>query len=187
MSTPEELNRSYYFVRGEKVRAHDDTHAIQQRESQSDSKIRYVLTDFSSLLTNQVKENDVYGLFAAKQFNLPNELIDESTKLKYATYTNDRARELWGDSPLPLNTLPAKYQGKYGDPDVENALQLGYSKENNKNSTNPRDNNLQNRTFAIFENTRTEIPDPLKSIEDPFFKRGGEFTRRYTTKTHKYT
>ena len=186
MSTAEELNRSYYFVRSEKVRAHDDSGAIKQRESQSDTKLRYVLTDFSSLLTNQVKENDVYGLFAAKQFNLPNELVDESTKLKYATYTNDKAREIWGDKPLPLNTLPAKYQGKYGDPTIESQLQLGYNKVFNKNTTNPRDNDGTLRTFNIFENTNTETPDALKSVEDPFFKRGGEFTRRYVSKTHTF-
>jgi hypothetical protein len=181
----EELNRSYYFVRPDKTRSFDDSSAVKQRESQSDTKIRYVLTDFSSLLTNQVKENDVYGLFAAKQFNLPSDKIDESTKLKYGEYTNDKSRELWGDKPLPLNTLPAKYQGKYGDPDLESALQLGYSKENNKNSTNPRDSSVYNRTFSIFDNI--EVPNALKSIEDPFFRRGGELTRRYVTKTHTYT
>lgn len=178
MSGNEELDRSLYFTRSQMARSNDDPSIIKQRDNQSDTKLKYVLTDFSDLLTKQVKEGDTYGLFAATEFSVPRDKIDESTSLRQGAYTNDRARETWGDSPLPLNTLPARYQGKYGDPDIESGLQLHKGSPFNKKAVNPRDPNVHNRTFAIFESTGTEVPNPYKSVEDPYFVRGGTITRR---------
>ena len=175
---PTELERSFYFVPGQQTRTIDDLSAIRIQNNENRGKMKYILTDFSQF--THASEGSINGLLTgdSKQLFVSSALIDQSSTLRDSDVTTCRQRTNWGDYPLPLATLPAKYQGKYGDPDIESKLQLIHT-TNNFKSVDPVDCHVYNRTFGLFGPKEcTEVPDPMKSVEDPYFLRGGQFTRR---------
>lgn len=154
----------------------DDPCAVQQRVDDNSKKLKFVTTNHRDLL--EAKENyNFFGMTIKDKLFVPSEQIDESSDLRHGTtggqVTNCNTRFNFG--PLPLPTLPARYQMYHGDVDIEDSMR-NFS-DNNRKSCQKTDPKFHSRHFYIFEGI--EEPNASKSIEDreSFGPRGGLPTR----------
>lgn len=153
----------------------DDPCALQQRVDDNSKKLKFITTNHRDLL--EAKENyNFFGMTIKDKLFVPSEAIDESSDLRHGVtggqVTNCNTRFNFG--PLPLPTLPARYQLYHGDVDIEDSMRN--LSESNRKSCGKTDPDFHSRHFYIFEGI--EGPDASKSVEDKQFgPRGGLPTR----------
>lgn len=157
----------------------DDPCAMQLRQYDNTKKLKYMTTNHVDLLEAKDKLN-FFGIDIKEQLFVPSEKVNTYSNLLNGSsgniLTNQNVRHELG--PLPLATLPARYQLFHGDVTIEDSMRNFV--EPNKNSCNPRDNSYHNRSFYIFDDKQgIDTPDPSKSIEPEIFgPRGGISTRK---------
>lgn len=153
----------------------DDPCAIAQRDNDNNKKLKFLTTNHRDLLEGRETMN-YFGMTVRDKLFVPAEQMDTFSKLRQGEtgniMTNCNASNELG--PLPIATLPARYQLYHGDVDIEDGMRN--LQEVNKNSCNPRDAEYHERHFYIFgENTGVEAPNALNSVENGV--RGGVSTR----------
>jgi hypothetical protein len=151
----------------------DDPCALQQRSDDNAKKLKFITTNHRDLL--EAKENyNFFGMTIKDKLFVPSDQIDESSDLRQGDSTNCKTK--FGFGPLPLPTLPARYQMYHGDVDVEDSMRNFTN--NNRRSCQSTDPNFHSRHFYIFDGPNLEAPDAGKSVEDRSFgPRGGVSTR----------
>jgi hypothetical protein len=156
----------------------DDPCAIQQRLEDNNKKIKFVTTNHIDLIEGKDTLN-FFGMTVKDQLFVPADKMDTFSSLRMGQnggqLTNPNIKNEFGQLPMP--TMPSRYQLFHGDVNIENSMKNEI--EPNKRSSNPSDQNFQNRTFYIFDDKQgVETPNPMKSVEpDEFGPRGGKSTR----------
>jgi hypothetical protein len=156
----------------------DDPCAIQLRSTENNKKFKFITTNHVDLL--DAKQNmNFFGIGLRDQLFVPAEQIGDYSKLLNGEIgtqiTNMNVK--YGLGPLPLPTLPSRYQQYHGNIEVEDSFKNQY--DTKKNSCNPRETAFHNRFFYLFDDSRgVETPDASKTIEPiQFGPRGGIHTR----------
>lgn len=154
----------------------DDPCAVQQRTDDNAKKLKFITTNHIDLIEAKEKLN-FYGMAIKDKLFVPSENIDKDSFLRYGqdgnVMTNCNVKNIFGQLPLP--TVPGKFQTGHGNLQIEDKMRFPIYEEH-RQSNIPRDENLYNRSFYIFDNI--EKPDAMKSIEtSDFGPRGGMSTR----------
>jgi hypothetical protein len=161
----------------------DDPCYIQLHSEENNKKLKFVTTNYIDLLEGNDKLN-FFGVSVKDQLFVPSEKINTYSDLLNGSQgnimTNPNIR--YGFGPLPMPTLPSRYQLFHGDVDVEDSMRNFI--EVKKNSCNPREINFHDRHFTIFDDTKgIETPNASKSVETvEFGPRGGASTRKFINK-----
>jgi len=156
----------------------DDPCAIQLRSAENNKKFKFITTNHIDLLEAKEKLN-YFGISLKDQLFVPAEKVEVYSQLlngvKGSEVTNPNLK--YGLGPLPVPTLPSRYQLFHGDVDIEDGMRNVY--EINKKSCIPMEQTFHDRHFSIFDDSKgIETPMAFKSIEtDAFGPRGGLSTR----------
>lgn len=159
-------------------RTRDDPCAQQQEINANSKKLKFVTTNHADLL-NAKESNNFFGLAVRDELFVPSDKIDEYSQLRNGVagnvMTNQNVKPELG--PLPLPTMPARYQLAHGDVVVEDTLRSNY--QVTSKSCNPKGDSFYNRTFYIFNDREgIETPNAEKSVEpNDMGPRGGKGTR----------
>lgn len=161
----------------------DDPCYIQLHSEENNKKLKFVTTNYIDLLDGKDKLN-FFGISVKDQLFVPSDKMNTYSDLLNGSQgnimTNPNVR--YGFGPLPMPTLPSRYQLYHGDIDVEDSMRNLY--ETKKNSCNPRELDFHNRHFYIFDDKQgIETPNASNSIENQEFgPRGGVSTRKTARK-----
>lgn len=168
----------------------------QRKDNDNNKKLKFVTTNHIDLLTAKDKLN-FFGIGIKDTLFVPGEQIDNYSDLLNGKtggqITNCNVKNGFG--PLPMLTTPYMGQSQHGDVIIEDSIR-NYI-EPKKKSDLPKDNEFQDRSFAIF-NTNIESPQAIKSVETPqigfLLGRHGQSTRyvnkfgskKYSSSGEKY-
>lgn len=137
----------------------------QSKNNDNNKKLKFVTTNYIDLLEANEKLN-FFGIASKNGVFVPGEQIDTYSNLlngkNGGTLTNCNVRNGFGQ--LPILTTPYRGQSHHGNVIIEDSIRNFIQVK--KNSCLPKDNQFQNRSFAIFDNT-IEVPQAIKSVETP--------------------
>ena len=144
-----------------------DPCAIQAKNKDNDKKFKYIVTNFADLAQAQ-DELNFFSIGVVDTLFVPSDRIDNWSDLLNGqngnTLTNCKVRNGFGQLPMP--TLPYRGQVYHGDVDIEDSIRN--HNQLRKNSCLPRDSQFEQRSFAIFDQSKgIEIPNAIRSVEKP--------------------
>lgn len=144
----------------------DDECYKQQKDISNNKKLKFITTNHIDLLEGKEKLN-FFGIGVRDQLFVPGESIDQYSNLLNGKngnmLTNCNIKNEFGQLPIP--TTPYRGQLQHGDVNIEDSLRTLDVK---KNACLPKDSNFQNRSFAIFNDTKhIDTPQAIFSVETP--------------------